>query len=512
MPKSALTITSSNLKVTEELPGEVERLVAAVDLGSNSFHVTVAKLTASGLQIVMRDRERVRLAAGLNKHDTLDEDAISRGLDALRRFNARLSAVDPSDIRVVGTHTLREAVNADAFIDRAAEIFRAPIEVISGPEEARLIFHAVAHTQPVDGPFMVFDIGGGSTEFAIGQNYDPLFLSSRTLGCVTYTNQFMVSVNKSAFADVELATQRAIEPIASRIKAIPFETCFATSGTAKGVSALGEYLGFGPRITAESIAACKKFLAKDSNRKITDIPNVSIERMQVLPAGVGILSAILTELDLNEIIFADAALREGVLYTMDDRLKADDIRERTAIDLASKYGIDRSQAERVRQISESIFNSLEGPWDLNDEDRHMLLWAAMLHEIGLQINYSGFHRHGAYILANTPLPGFNREQQEVLAVVVRLHRKRIDLSVIPHLRYWPKERLLKLIRILRLATVFRIGRHDKPLPEHTIEANGDALELVFAKNALKRHPVMTLDLQDEVKRQADVGFKLQLRS
>ena len=497
--------------MTESQLIEAERLVAAVDLGSNSFHVTVAKLTASGLQIVMRDRERVRLASGLNKRDVLDEEAIVRGLETLKRFNARLSAVDPSDIRVVGTHTLREAVNADAFIDRASEIFHVPIEVISGPEEARLIFHAVAHTQPVDGPFMVFDIGGGSTEFAIGQNYDPLFLSSRTLGCVTYTNQWMPSITKTAFSDVELATKRAIEPIVSRIKAIPFDACFATSGTAKGVSALGDYLGFGPRITKESIAACKKFLAKESNRKISDIPDVGVERMQVLPAGVSIMSAIISELGLVEVNFADAALREGVLYTMDDRLKADDIRERTAIDLANKYGIDRAQAERVRLTSEAIFDSIKASWSLNDEDRHMLSWAAMLHEIGLQINYSGFHRHGAYILANTPLPGFNREQQEVLAVLVRLHRKRLDLSVIPKLRHWPKARLLKLIRILRLGTVFRIGRHDRPRPEYVVEAHEDDLKLVFADHALKHHPVMMLDLKDEVRRQNEAGYVFELK-
>ena len=184
--------------------------------------------------------------------------------------------------------------------------------------------------------------------------------------------------------------------------------------------ALGEYLGFGPRISQESIQACEKFLSKDSNRKIADIPNVSVERMQVLPAGVGILAAILAELELTEIVYADAALREGVLYTMDDRLKADDIRERTAMDLVNQYTIDRAQAERVKQTSEQVFDALAEHWNLNDEDRHMLIWAAMLHEIGLPINYSGFHRHGAYILGNTPLPGFNREQQDVLAILVRL--------------------------------------------------------------------------------------------
>ena len=496
--------------MTDQDTNDAGRLVAAVDLGSNSFHVTVAKLTASGLQIVMRDRERVRLASGLDDADQLDDASIARGVEALQRFDARLSTVEPADIRVVGTHTLREAVNAEVFIDRASAVFRAPIEIISGPEEARLIFHAVAHTQPVDGPFMVFDIGGGSTEFAIGQNYDPLFLSSRTLGCVTYTNQFMPSVNKKTFSDVELATKRAIEPIVSRIKAIPFDICFATSGTAKGVSALGEYLGFGPRISQESIQACKKFLSKDSNRKIADIPNVSVERMQVLPTGVGILAAILAELELTEIVYADAALREGVLYTMDDRLKADDIRERTAMDLVNQYTIDRAQAERVKQTSEQVFDALAEHWNLNDEDRHMLIWAAMLHEIGLPINYSGFHRHGAYILGNTPLPGFNREQQDVLAILVRLHRKRLDLSVIPELRYWSGNRLMKLIRILRIATVLRIGRQEKQIPDFSIQSTNDDIRLVFAKNTLKRHPVMTLDLQEEIKRQADAGYTLEL--
>ena len=157
------------------------RLVAAVDLGSNSFHLTVAKVTSTGLQILVRDRERVRLASGLNRKNILDNESIKRGVEALARFEARLSGISTDDIRVVATHTLREARNADDFIDQAASVFRNPIEVISGPEEARLIFQAVANTQSTDGRFLVFDIGGGSTEFAVGLNYETEFLSSRTL-------------------------------------------------------------------------------------------------------------------------------------------------------------------------------------------------------------------------------------------------------------------------------------------------------------------------------------------
>lgn len=485
-----------------------ERLVAAVDLGSNSFHVTVARLTPSGLQVLMRDRERVRLASGLGDDDTLSEDAMQRGLDALARFDARLQSVAPEDIRAVATHTLREASNSAEFLDRAASVFRAPIEIISGPEEARLIFHAVAHTQPIDGSFLVFDIGGGSTEFAVGEQYAPAFLASRSLGCVTYTQHFLQNVNKSGFNKAVLATRRALEPIAGRIRALPFATALATSGTAKGVSALGNHLGFGPVITADSVAACQKFLSKPANRSLTDIPDVSVERMQVLPAGVAIMHAILDELGLEEVQFADSALREGVLYTMDDRLKAVDIRERTAVDLMARYGIDRDQANRVKDSAEALFDQVKDDWSLNEEDRHLLVWAAMLHETGLQISYSGFHRHGAYVLANTPLPGFNREQQAVLSTLVRLHRKRLDLNSLPELRYFEKTRLIRLLRILRIAATLRLGRHDAPEPACRID--GERMILDFGTGRLDQDPVMALDLEDEIKRQVEAGLNLEI--
>ena len=487
-----------------------ERLVAAVDLGSNSFHMTIARLTPSGLQILSRDKERVRLASGLDTEDQLNSEAIHRGVETLARFEARLSSVATEDIRAVGTHTLREAVNADVFIDRASAVFRAPIEIISGPEEARLIFHAVGHTQPVGDRYLVFDIGGGSTEFAAGGRFQPSFLSSRSLGCVTFSDFFADGINKKAFAKAELAARRALEPVVERIRAQSVGKIFATSGTAKGVSALGNHLGLGPRITSESVAQCQKFLLKSANRNQTDIPDVSRERMQVLPAGCAIMAAILDELGLEQVIFADSALREGVLYTMDDRLKHSDIRERTALDLAAKYGIDRPQADRVKQAVLSMFDQVSETWGLNAEDRQMLIWAASLHELGLQINYSGFHRHGAYIVANTPLPGFNREQQEVLAALIRLHRKRLDTSVVPKLRYWPESRILKLVRLLRLACALNLGRHDAQPLEFKLQVDHDATNLGIETQDLLKYPVVALDMDDEVKRQQEAGFQLSI--
>ena len=484
-----------------------ERLVAAVDLGSNSFHMIVAKITKSGIQILVRDRERVRLASGLNSRGLLNNRAIERGIDALARFDSRLTGVATEDIRVVATHTLREAKNADEFLDLASARFRVPIEVISGSEEARLIYQAVAHTQAIDGRFLVFDVGGGSTEFALGEGYEPAFLSSRTLGCVTYTDRYMKKINKKAFSELDIATRRAIEPIASRIRLMNAGICFASSGSAKGVSALGNYLGFGPVITRESIEACKRFVSKEDNRQTENIPEVSIDRMKILPAGIGIISAIFDELSLKEIHYADAALREGVLYDMDDRLKAVDIRERTASDLAKKYGINRDQAEAVRSTVEQLFDAVEDPWKLSAEDKQMVTWAASLHEIGLQVNYSGYQRHGAYIVSHTPMPGFNREQQLVLSILIRLHRKKITVRSIPKLRYWDESRLVRLIRLLRVAYTIHVGRNNY-FPDFVVTVDDDAIFLQFAPRVLKTHPVMFLDLAEEARRQDDAGYSL----
>ena len=483
------------------------RLVAAVDLGSNSFHLTVAKVTSTGLQILVRDRERVRLASGLNRKNILDNESIKRGVEALARFEARLSGISTDDIRVVATHTLREARNADDFIDQAASVFRTPIEVISGPEEARLIFQAVANTQSTDGRFLVFDIGGGSTEFAVGLNYEPEFLSSRTLGCVTFTNQYMNKISKNEFLEVELATKKAVEPIVSRIRSLDIDQIFASSGSAKGVSFLGNFLGFGPVITLDSIEACKSFISKDMNRLIPDIPHVSPDRMHFLPAGIGIFSAIMEELQIKKVHFADAALREGVLYGMDDRLRASDIRERTANDLAVKYGIDRDQAQGVRDTAEYLFAKAQPVWELTSDDKQMLVWAAMLHEVGLQINYSGYHRHGAYILLNTPMPGFNRDQQVILGSLVRMHRKKIQASAFPRLRYWSEPRLLRLVRLLRIAHTMHVGR-GLNTPQFDVTFEMETITLTFQKKDKESSPVMFMDLQDEVNRQADEGLQL----
>ena len=484
-----------------------ERLVAAVDLGSNSFHMTIARLTPSGLQVLVRDRERVRLASGLNRKGVLGNKSIQRGIETLKRFDGRLSGVATEDIRVVATHTLREAKNAHEFLDLASEHFRAQINVISGPEEARLIFQAVAHSQSIEGRVLVFDLGGGSTEFAVGINFETEFLSSRTLGCLTFTKRFMKKLDRESFAEIELNTRKVIEPIVSRIRDLGAEKIFATSGSAKSVSALGNYLGHGPIITPESLESCKNFVLIDMNRRIANIPGVSPERMQILPAGIGIISAIVDELRLSKIEFCDAALREGVLYEMDDRFKSSDIRERTALDMMKKYSVDVDHAGRVRDTAIRIFSAAAPVWGLGVLDYQMVVWASMLHEIGLHVSYSAYQRHGSYIVVNTILPGFSREEQAVLATLILNHRKRFDLSSLPKPRYWSKKRLMRLIRILRIAHVMHVAR-DLGAPKFSVSVEGGAVSLEFDKEIFRSCGVMLLDLEEESRRQSEEGYSL----
>ncbi len=486
-----------------------ERVVAAVDLGSNSFHMTIAKLTQSGFQVLVRDRERVQLASGLSPKNLLDKKTLTRAVEALARFDSRLSGVATEDIRVVATHVFREARNIDRLLDLAQERFRAPINVISGPEEARLIFQAVAHTQSIDGRFLVFDIGGGSTEFAVGKNFETEFLSSRTLGCATLTNRLMKKVNKKTYDEIELITRKVIEPIASPIRELEVDKYYGTSGSAKGVSALGNFLGYGQSITPESLEACKHFTLKEQNRRLADIPDVSVERMRILPAGIGIMSAIFNELQISQVHFCDAALQEGVLYDIDDRLKAFDLRERTTLDLVKKYGIDINQASRLRETTELLFAAVAYTWKLKAPDHQMLIWAAMLHEIGLQVNYSAYQRHGAYIIMNTPLPGFSREEQSVLASLIRHHRKSLRQPELPDFRYWRKKRLTRLIRVIRIAHAMHVGRHQTP-PKFGVRIDEDSIHIKFERKVSHSHPVMLLDLEEEAIKQGEAGYNFMI--
>jgi exopolyphosphatase/guanosine-5'-triphosphate,3'-diphosphate pyrophosphatase len=299
-----------------ERDSDSERLIAAVDLGSNSFYLAVARITSSGLQVLKKERKHVYLASGLDHNDRLDEKSIFRGLKALEKFEIYLSDVATENICAVATHTLRQAKNANLFLDRALAKFRAPVKIISGNEEADFIYKAVVNALSTNHRLMVFDIGGGSTEFAVGSGDQTNFLSSVILGCNTCSYLFAHQITWIAFSHAELIVRKAIRVVIKDLKSIRFDNCIGTSGTAKDISELGEYLGFGPVITKESIEQCKRYLVEGNHFKSDNYFGLTVEPKSTLSAGLAIFATIMSELQLPEVHYVDAALREGILYNM----------------------------------------------------------------------------------------------------------------------------------------------------------------------------------------------------
>ena len=478
--------------------------VAALDIGSNSFHLVVARINAGSVQILHRLKEKVRLAAGLSEDNVLSDEAIERGLKMLQLVADSLRGFEPDSVRIVATHTLRRAVNARAFINAAREVLPYPIEIISGVEEARLIYQGVAHTNHSDGRRLVADIGGGSTEFVIGEGFDPLICRSLQMGCVSYTNRFFADGELKAknFNRAITAAKQELEMIENRYKQLGWSQCIGTSGTIKTLFSLAQRdksNGHDEPVTLKSLRnLMKSFIEAGHTDKLT-MPEISDDRRGVIAGGLAILIGIFESLGIDTLQYSPAALREGVLYQMEDELKHTDIRERTAKSLATRYDVDTDQANMVLTTTLSLFDQASGDWKFKNKDfRAMLGWAALLHEVGLQINSRGVQRHSAYILANVDMPGFTQEQQDLLATLVRFHRKKIKVAEIPEFQLFDSNAVKRAVCLIRLGALLNIKRQEAFLPEMKVNASKHALTLTFPAGWLETKPIMSADLQQEI--------------
>ena len=450
------------------------RHIAAIDLGSNSFHMVVAKVTDHDLQIVSRHKQRVRLADGLDDHMNLDNAAMQRGLDCLAMFAERIQDFDTDNVRIAATHTLRQANNAHIFLSRARQVLPFPIEVIAGEEEARLIYLGVAHTQPEWEKKFVVDIGGGSTEMIIGVGFEPQLLNSKQLGCVSYTNNFFANgkLSKKNFSKAILAAEQKLEALCKPYKKLGWDAVLGSSGTIKAIREV--LIGMGHEdgmITLERLQQLVEELCNLDQIDDIKLEGLTEERKPVFAAGVAILLAIFESFDIKQMYFSDGALREGLMYEMEERFQRSDIRMRTAENLADKHKVDVSHAKNVRNQAERFLKQVGSPLEIkpNSELCSLLTWGALLHEVGLSISYKGFHRHSAYILQHTNMPGFNQEQQQVLAALVRFQRKALKLQEMPELTIYKKKQILPLIAILRLAIVLNGQRKEEnELPKLTL--------------------------------------------
>ena len=487
-------------------------LYAAVDLGSNSFHMVIARLTEGRMQIIDRIKERVRLAEGMDGQRRMSPEAMARGLDCLALFAERLTNIKPDQIRIAGTYTLRRASNARDFVREAAKVLNHPIEIISGQEEARLIYQGVAHTQHIEGQVLVVDIGGGSTELIIGEGFEHKALTSRKMGCVSFTQSFFGNgkLGEKAFNAAVLEAQHQLAPIINQYRKLGWQSCLGSSGSIRTVRDVlqGEEWTDGA-ITLAGLERLKEEMLKHKRVDQLKLAGLTEERQGVFAAAVAILLGLFTSLPIERMEYSDGALREGLLYEFEERLQHHDIRERTALALSTHYRIDKRQATRVESCVLSLFDALSGPWEMPEEPyRAILGWAARLHEIGLAINYSGIHKHSAYILQNTDLPGFNQDDQALLAALVRFHRKGLKLSELPALPNHDEQTVLRCIRILRLAVAAHHRRQDNLLPEWNVQAAGDQLVVTLPLDWCDENKLLMQNLEKEHRYCHEQGWPL----
>lgn len=492
---------------------QVYDTIAAVDLGSNSFRLQIARVVEDQIYPLDVLKETVRLAAGLTQDKFLDDESQLRALACLKRFGERLRSLPSHAVRVVGTNTFRLAKNASAFLEKAEDALGFPIEVIAGREEARLIYLGVAHYMPPSQNHrLVIDIGGGSTECVIGEGLEPLRMESLYMGCVSYSKRFFGDgkITKDAMQQAELAARMELQTIRFEFSGGNWQEAIGSSGTARALADLLKQNNWSHEgITAEGLAKLRSMLLKAGECKRLDTLGLKPDRIPVLPGGFAIMSAVFTELNIQHMSVAGAALKEGVLYDLLGRLHHQDMRDITVSQFMRRYHIDPLQAKRVEDLSLSLFKQVvQGSDGDVDTAQQQLQWVAKLHEIGVSIAHSGYHKHAAYILENADMPGFSRMEQCQLGLQARAQRG--SLSKIPKLSGIIQD--WTAILALRLAVLFCRSRTDVVLPRMQLKRSGNEYRIKLDKKWIEQNPLTENALQAEIKEWKAVGVSFSVVS
>ncbi|TXJ08392.1 MAG: exopolyphosphatase [Acinetobacter sp.] len=479
-----------------------EELLAAIDMGSNSFHLAIARVDHGEVKKVVSMSEKVQLAAGLDENNYLSEAAQQRGLACLSRFVGRLGAVPSHRLRIVATNALRQAENGDEFIQKAAEILPKPIEIIAGREEARLIYLGVSHTMVNGERRLVIDIGGGSTEFIIGEKFEPIHTESLQMGCVAYTKAFfpMGDISSKAFDKAVVAARKELAAIASTYKVAGWDAVVGSSGTIKACRQILVNMGLSDEqqnLTAYGLQKLKERLLKFQHVSEIDFEGLKDDRRAVLPAGLAILYAIFDVLKIETLSYSDGALREGVMYDLLGRFRHEDIRDRSVQAMMGRYGADPKQAERVVLTVQQLFEQVAEQLHLTAEDADLLRRAAYLHEIGLAISHGGYHRHGAYLLQHSDVPGFSQIDQNHLAHLVGHHRRKLRQDALLDVQKVGAKKLIYLCLLLRLAVLLNNSRSDTALPTFALQVKNEQSWQLTIFDDVKQYPLLIADLHDE---------------
>ena len=473
--------------------------IAAVDLGSNSFRLQLARVVDDHLIFHDSLREVVRLGAGLSDDKTLSDEALNRAVDCLKRFGERLRGLPPQAVRAVATNTFRVAKNAPLLLKAAQEALGFPIEIIAGREEARMIFVGVSHSLPkANHKRLVIDIGGGSTEFIIGEGLEPLEMESLYMGCVSYSLRYFSDgkITQDTFERAQIAAATEIQSISKKFKSKHWQEAVGSSGTAR---TLGEVLRLNGltdgAVTLDGLYELRQLLIKSKEIKKIELSGLSVDRAAVISGGLAIMIAAFEGLNIDKLTVANSALREGVLYELLGRMQHDDTRDLTVNSFMRRYHVDRDQVKRVQALALILLGQVEHKLSMDvDVAKQYLVWAAKLHEIGVSIAHGGYHKHSAYIIENADMPGFSKMEQESLGFLVRAQRRSLTKLQMPVL----SDDRTVLVMIFRLAVLFHRNRLDITPPELNLAWHKAGFGLDVEPGWLASNPLTDAELASEV--------------
>lgn len=483
-------------------------ILAAVDLGSNSFRLQIARVEGEQLYMLDGVREPVHLAAGLTPDKYLDDAAQQRALAALGLFAERLRDLPREAVRAVGTNSLRVAKNAAKFLPQAEQVLGFPIDVISGQEEARLIYLGVAHGLPQSKEnLLVMDIGGGSTEFIIGNGLTPLKLESLYMGCVSFSSRFFPDgkITKHNLKQAEIAACSELQTIVSDYQG-QWQNALGSSGTAKSIAEILELNGYSQSgITRDGLEKLRARLLKDGDVNKLDLQGLRPDRVPTLAGGFAIMYAAFCELEITSMQPAISALREGVLYDLWGRFHNNDMRDVTVQHFMQRYQVDIKQVGRVTKLSNMLAQQfLAG--NASESALQILGWVANLHGIGIRVAHSGYHKHTAYILANADMPGFSKKEQSRMSMLALAHRG--SLKKLQGLLIDDEDCMLAMS--LRLAALLYRNRSDVTLPDMQASFNGKKYYLALNQEWLQQNPLTETALREEVKQWKTLGVSMQV--
>jgi exopolyphosphatase/guanosine-5'-triphosphate,3'-diphosphate pyrophosphatase len=477
--------------------------IAAIDLGSNSFHMVVAQMEHGELRIIDKLGEKVQLGAGLNESGEMTDEAKDRAIACLEIFSQRIREFDTGSVQIVGTNALRVAKKKKEFLRNAEKTIGYPIEIISGREEARLIYLGVAHTLADDlGNRLVIDIGGGSTELIIGERFEAKALESLHMGCVTFRERYFPKgkLTSSAFNKAIRHASRELLNIKHQFSYMGWDSSVGASGSIKAIFQAVEYLELKSENGNIDLSVLKKL--KEKMIKLEHINNldefgIKKERIGIFPAGLAILYACFEVFKIKEMSFTNGALREGLLYDMVGRIKHEDVRERSINSMQLRYNVDLKRAERVEGTVLHIYKQVAKEWGIESSQNALLLkWASRIFEIGLTISHTQYHKHGAYLVLHSDLSGFTKSTQSKLSMIVRAHRRKFSDDIFHSLSDSDKVVMKKLCVLFRLAVVLTVARK-KAETNFTIEVEGNQVTLEMRKEWFELYPLNMANLETE---------------